>query len=202
MTKVIGLTGGIGTGKSAVAQIMEGLGAAVIDADSLAHEALIPGTDTWRDVVAAFGNGIVSPEGGIDRPALAKIVFNNPELLARLNQIVHPRLKEVAKDKIGEYQAYGSAVIVLEAPLLIEAGWDDMVDEVWVVTAAESRIMERLVQRGLQREDILARMRTQLSTGERLKHADIVINNDGSLDELRGRVAGLMARLLSDVQRG
>ncbi|MBI2852168.1 MAG: dephospho-CoA kinase [Chloroflexi bacterium] len=203
MTKIIGLTGGIGSGKTTVARLLKELGAVVIDADSLAHAALSPGSETWREVVAAFGQEIVSSGSEIDRAALAKVVFNDPELLAWLNRIMHPRLRDTAIARLEEYRRQGAAVVVIEAPLLIEAGWDAMVDEVWVVTASESRILERLEkERGLKHTDILARMRSQLSSEERLKHANVIINNDSGLDELRDQVAGLWRRFLSDAKRG
>lgn len=203
MTKVIGLTGGIGSGKSTVARLLAELGAVIIDADKLGHEAFKPSTEIWREVVAAFGQQVLSPSGEIDRTKLGETVFNNPEALARLNQIMHPRLYEVAKAKIEEHRRRGAAVVVLEATLLIEAKWTLLVDEVWVTIAPESKILERLrKQRRLARKETLARIRSQLPIEERLKHADVVINNEGGIDELKAKATELWTRLTSNVKRG
>ncbi len=196
MTKVIGLTGGIGSGKSTVAQILAELGAVVIDADKLGHEAFLPNTEAWRDMVAAFGQQVLAPSGEIDRTKLGRIVFNNPEALARLNQIMHPRIYGIARAKIEEHRQQGAKVIVLEVALLIEAKWTPLVDEVWVTVAPESKVLERLQkQRGLARKETIARIRSQLPIEERIKHADVVINNDSGPDELKTQVKQLWEKL-------
>jgi len=190
--KVIGLTGGIGSGKSAVSQFLQELGAVLIDADRVGHEAYQPNTDTWREVVAAFGEQILAPDNSIDRKKLGGIVFSSPESLARLNQIVHPRMYEMIKSQIEEYRQQGVDVVVLEAAILLEAGWNRLVDEVWVTAAPESTVVERTMERtGLPEEQILARIRSQMSSEERAQHADVVINNNGSLDELKAKVKEL-----------
>jgi len=190
--KVIGLTGGIGSGKSTVSQFLQELGAVLIDADKVGHEAYQPNTDTWREVVAAFGKQILAPDNSIDRKKLGGIVFSSPESLARLNQIVHPRMYEMMKSHIEEYRQQGVDVVVLEAAILLEAGWNRLVDEVWVTAAPESTVVERTMERtGLPEEQILARMRSQMSPEERAKHADVVINNDGTQDELKAKVKEL-----------
>ncbi len=194
--KVIGLTGGIGSGKSAVSRFLAELGAVVIDADKVGHEAFKSGAELWREVVAAFGKQVLTPGGDIDREKLGKIVFNNPEPLARLNRIMHPRMYDMVKAQIEEYRRQGVDVVVLEVILLIEAGWTSLVDEVWVTVAPEDAVVEHLKQqRGLSEEQIRARIRSQLSAEERVKHADMVINNDCSLAELRTRVEELWRRL-------
>jgi len=196
MTKVIGLTGGIGSGKSTVSQFLAELGAVILDADKVGHEAFKPNTEAWREVVAAFGQEILSPDGEIDRKKLGEIVFGQPESLLRLNQIMHPRMYEMMKARIEEYRQQGVAVVVLEAALLIEASWTSLVDEVWITVASEARILERLKeQRGLAEEQTLARIRSQLPSEERIKHADVVINNDGDLDAVKAKVNELWARL-------
>lgn len=201
MTKIIGLTGGIGSGKSTVARLLAELGAVIIDADELGHEVFHPGTEAWREIVATFGQQVLSSNDEIDRAKLGKIVFNNPEALARLNQIMHPRIYEMAKGKIEEYQRRDVGVVVLEAPLLIEAKWRPLVDEVWVTTAPETEILERLKkQRGLTPKEIQARIRSQLPVEERLKRSDVVINNESGIDELKSRVTDLWTRLTSNVQ--
>ena len=190
--KVIGLTGGIGSGKSEVSQYLQELGAVLIDADRVGHEAYQPNTDTWRELVAAFGEQIRAPDNSIDRKKLGGVVFSNPESLARLNQIVHPRMYEMMKAQIDEYRRQGVEVVVLEAAILLEAGWNQLVDEVWITVAPESMVVERTRERtGLPEVQILARIRSQMSPEERAKHADVVINNDGSLDDLKAKVKEL-----------
>lgn len=196
MTKVIGLTGGIGSGKSTVSQCLAELGAVILDADKLGHEAYKPDTEAWREVVAAFGNQILTPSGEIDRKKLGEIVFSNPESLSQLNRIMHPRIYDMLKARIEEYRQQEVDVVVLEAAILIEADWTSLADEVWVTAAPEARVLERLKkQRGLAEEQILARIRSQLSAEERVKHADVIINNDGELEEVKARVKELWQRL-------
>ncbi|MFC1937348.1 dephospho-CoA kinase [Chloroflexota bacterium] len=190
--KIIGLTGGIGSGKSTVSRFLSALGAVVVDADKMGHEALKPGTEVWQEVVAAFGKQILTSDGEVDRSKLAQIVFEDREALSRLNQIMHPRMYGMVKVRIEEYRKQGVKVTVLEAPLLLEAGWDSLVDEVWVTVAPESTVLKRLQERsGLSRAESLARLRSQMSNEERLKHADAVIENNDSLDELRNRIEKL-----------
>ncbi len=192
MMKVIGLTGGIGSGKSTVSQYLQELGAVVLDADKVGHEAYKPNTETWQKVIAAFGEQILTPEGEIDRKKLGKVVFSEPEALARLNQIMHPRMYDMMKARIAEYRQQGVGVVVLEAAVLLEAGWTPLVDEVWVTVASVPAVVKRATERtGLPEEQIRARIHSQLPTEERVKRADVVINNDGSLDELKARVKEL-----------
>jgi len=194
--KVIGLAGGIGSGKSTVSQFLAELGAVIIDADRVGHEAFNPGTELWREVVAAFGRQIVTPSGDIDRKKLGEIVFGNAESLWRLNQIMHPRMYDTIKAQLEEYRQQGVAVAVLEAPLLIEANWTSVVDEVWVTVASEATVLKRLQERtGLSKEKSLARIRSQLPSEERIKRADVVINTDCSLEEVKTRVKELWDRL-------
>ena len=190
--KVIGLTGGIGSGKSTVSQFLAELGAVIVDTDKVGHEAFKPDTELWRQVVAAFGRQILTPDGDIDREKLGEVVFGNSESLARLNQIMHPGMYEIVKAQLEEYRRQGVAVVVLEAPLLIEAGWTSLVDEVWVTVASEATVLSRLQeQKGLSRQEALARIHSQLSSEERVRRADVVINTDCNLDELKARVGEL-----------
>jgi len=197
--KVIGLTGGIGSGKSTVAGFMAELGAVVIDADRVGHEAFKPDTELWREIVAAFGTEVLKSNGEIDRNKLGQIVFDNPKLLSRLNQIMHPRMYDMVKFQIEDYQRQGVDVLVLEAPLLLEAGWTSLVDEVWVTVAPESTVLRRLKEKeGLSQQQSLARIRSQLPSEERVKHADVVIDTDCSLDELKAKVKELWRKLALD----
>ncbi len=194
--KVIGLTGGIGSGKSTVSQLLSELGANVLDADKVGHQCYQPGTEAWKDVVDAFGEGIVAPDGSIDRKKLGAIVFGDPEALIRLNQIMHPRMYDMMADQIEECRLGGVEVVVLEAAVLFEANWTPLVDEIWVTVASEPTVVNRVKERtGLTEEQIRSRIRSQLSVEERTENADLVINNDGSLDELRSKVEELWAGL-------
>jgi dephospho-CoA kinase len=197
--KVIGLTGGIGSGKSTVSQFLAALGVVILNADEVGHEAFKPDTETWRQVVAAFGQQIVTPDGNIDRKKLGNMVFDNAESLSQLNQIMHPRMYDMVKAQLEEYRQQKTRMVVLEAPLLLEAGWTSLVDEVWVTTAPEATVLKRLKERsGMSQAESLTRIRSQLSSAERVRQADVIINTDCDLDELRSRVKELWQRLKLD----
>ena len=199
--KVIGLTGGIGSGKSTVSRFLAELGAVVIDADKVGHEAFKPGTPLYKDVADAFGKEILTPDKEIDRAKLGEIVFADPEALARLNSLVHPRVYELVKAQVGEHRRRGEKVVVLEVPLLIDVPLSrktarpaliDEVDEVWVTVASEATVLERLQEKvGLSREKSLTRIHSQLPSGERTKYASVVIDTDCDLDELKTTVKEL-----------
>jgi len=194
--KVIGLTGGIGSGKSTVSRFLGEMGAVVLDADKVGHQAYQPGTETWKELVAAFGEDIVAPDSTIDRRKLGAIVFADPEALAHLNRIMHPRMFDMMKARIEEYRGQGTEVVVLEAAILLEANWTPLVDEVWVTVASESTVVQRTRERtGLPEEQIKARIRSQLSNEERSQQAKVVITNDGDLEELRVKVEELWQEL-------
>jgi len=194
--RVIGLTGGIGSGKSTVARFLAELGAIVIDVDKTGHELLNSDTPVRRKVIATFGEQILDANGEIDRHKLGDIVFHNPEARLRLNRIMHPRMKQQATEQIKAYAEKGAGVVVLEAPLLVEAGWASAVDEVWVTTASEATILRRLQERsGLSASESTARLRSQLPVAEKLKHADVIIDTDCSLDELEAKVKTLWQKL-------
>jgi len=198
--KVIGLTGGIGSGKSTVARFLAELGAVILDADEVGHEALKSNSKVQRQVVAAFGRDIVAASGEIDRKKLGEVVFNSPDARTRLNRIMHPPMCDTVKTKLKEYQRQGASVVALEAPLLVEAGWMPLVDGVWVTVAPEATIIRRLRERtGLSEAESQARIQAQLSSSERIKHADVVIDTDCSLDELRLKVKELWQRLQSTI---
>ena len=194
--KIIGLTGGIGSGKSTVSQFLAELGAVILDADKVGHEALNPGGEVWHQVITAFGKQVTTSNGDIDREKLGEIVFGNSEARDRLNRIMHPPMYDMVKANLEKYRQQGTGVIVLEAPLLLEAGWTSLADEVWVTTASEATVLERLRERdGLSEQESLARIRSQMSNEERLKHADAVIDSDCSLDELKAKIKGLWQKL-------
>ena len=189
---VIGLTGGICSGKSTVCGFLTDLGAAFLSADKIGHEAYEPFSIAWQSVVDGFGEGILKEGYEIDRQKLGEIVFNDPEAMARLNQIMHPAIRRMTEERIEKLKREGVSVAVFEAPLLIEANWLDLVDQVWVVTASEETVVRRCSERsGLDEAQARARIASQLSNEERIKYADQVINNDLSIDEVRARVKGL-----------
>lgn len=193
---VIGLTGNFGTGKTTVSQILVGLGAVVIDADKLGHMLLQPGTETYNELVSLLGKSILKPDGQIDRGKLGQLVFANSTALAQLNQIMHPRMYELAREKIEHYRRQGVNVVVLEAALLIEAGWRPLVDRVWLTTASETTVVNRLKSaRGLGEEQVLARLRSQMPQDEKARQADVIINTDCTLDELKAQVTALWEAL-------
>jgi len=195
--KVIGLTGGIASGKSTVSRFLGELGAVVIDADRIGHEVLRSDSEVKRELVAAFGQQILTPGGSVSRRGLGKLAFGSPEALARLNQIMHPRIAARAKARLERYRRDGVKVVV-EAALLLEAGWASLVDEVWVTVAAEATVLKRLKGRaGLSEPESRARLRAQLSVAEMVRQADVVIDTDCRLDELRARVVGLWEELNS-----
>ena len=187
---VIGITGGIGSGKSTVTQMLEELGAVVIDADRVGHQIYLPDLPAWREIVAAFGAAVLNTDRTINRQALGKIVFADPEALRMLNRIVHPKMFNRMTELIAELHARGGMkAIVVEAAILIEANWMPLVDQVWVVVASEAVVVDRLAkQRNLAPEQVRTRIAAQLSNDERRKHAHVVIRNDGSLEEVRDAV--------------
>jgi dephospho-CoA kinase len=198
--KIIGLTGGIGSGKSTVAGFLAELGALVINADQIGHEVLKTDSQARQLIVAAFGQQVLAPDGSIDRSKLGKIVFGNHDALARLNRIMHPRIYRVVSSLLEQYRKQGTRVAVIEAPLLIEASWATKVDQLWVTAAAEATVLKRLGKIGLSRDKAMARIRSQLADSERLKLADIIINTDCSLDELRLEVGRLWQGLPFDTR--
>jgi len=189
MMKVIGLTGGIGSGKSTVSQFLAELGIVTLNADKVGHEALKPGSEVWEQVVNEFGKSIVTVSGDIDRAKLGELVFRNHEARVRLNRIMHPPMYNIVKAQLEEYRRQGVNEVVLEAPLLLEAEWNSLVNEVWVTVAPEATVLKRLRERtGLSEQEAKTRIHAQLSTEERIKHADVVIDTDCSLNELKARV--------------
>ena len=189
---VIGLAGGIGTGKSQVANILKDLGAAIVNADLLGHEVYRPDTDGWREVVDAFGEGVLTPGGEVDRGKLGAIVFSDPKALGRLNAITHPRIYKMVERRIDGLRAEGRMRVVVEAALLVEANWVSLVNEVWMTSATEDRVVRRLKARsGLDEKAVVARIQAQMPQAERTEYADIVIDNNGTLEDLKERVQNL-----------
>ena len=193
----IGLTGGIGTGKTAVARILEELGAAILDADRVGHEVYLPGRPAYDAIVAEFGAEVVAEDGSIDRKKLGPIVFSAPEKLARLNAITHPRMKEMMREKLADADRSGAKVAVLEAAMLFDAGWDDLTDEVWVtVVDAETAARRASERSGIPVEQVLERIqKAQMASEERIRRSDVVIDTSGTLEDTRRRTFDAWDRL-------
>lgn len=190
----VGLTGGIGAGKSEVSKRLAAQGAVVIDADLIAREVVAPGTDGLAEIVAAFGSAILTPDGALDRVRLGDIVFADPDKLASLNAIVHPRVGERMREL--EDGAGPGAVVVHDVPLIAENGLAGAYDVVVVVDVQPRVQLDRLVRlRGMSREQAEARMAAQASREERLAIATIVVDNSGSLAELDREAGELWSEL-------
>ena len=192
---VVGLTGGIGSGKSTVAAMLAERGAVVVDADRLAREAVAVGTGGYRAVVERFGPAVVAGDGSLDRKALAGVVFEDPEARADLNGIVHPLVRAAIAERVAEL-AGTDAVVVLEIPLLVESGRSYGASRVIVVDCPEDVAVRRLVEgRGMDEADARRRIAAQVSRAERLAAADVVIDNAGSVADLRRQVDAVWAEL-------
>ena len=194
----IGLTGGIGTGKSSVTEAFQSLGAAVINADLLGHDAYLPGTIGFEEVVTEFGQEIVGSDGQIDRKKLGPIVFSDSSKMDRLNEIMHPLIRDLIEERLVTLESNQNKVAVVEAAILIEAGWKSLFDEIWVVISDPEAVINRLgVRNGLSREDAVKRIDSQMSNDERIEHGDVVVENTGSMEDLQTRVNSLWAKRIS-----
>jgi dephospho-CoA kinase len=191
---VVGLTGGVAAGKSTVSAILADLGAVVIDADLLAREVVAPGTEGLTEVLAAFGPGVVTADGALDRPALGAIVFADPDKRRALEAIIHPRVRARAASL--EAAAPPGAVVVHDIPLLAETGQAASFDAVVVVDVPEEVQVERMTaERGLTAEEARSRIAAQATRADRLAVATYVVDNTGSLEDLRARVTAIYADL-------
>jgi dephospho-CoA kinase len=194
--KVIGLTGNIGTGKSTVREILAGLGAATIDSDSLGHELLDNNKKIVRELLDIFGQSILGEDNRIDRKKLADAAFRNKEGQLQLNRIMHATIDQEVRRRIDKYRKSGYSAVVVEAALFVEAGMNLPMDQLWVTTAPRDVILSRLKsQRGLGEEEILARFNKQMPQEEKIAYADVVIDTDCSLEELRKTVTMLWQNL-------
>jgi dephospho-CoA kinase len=192
----IGLTGGIGAGKSAVSRLLASYGAVLVDSDLIAREVVAPGTAGLAAVVAEFGPGILAADGSLNRPALGAIVFADPERLQALNAIVHP----LVRDRSAELEAAAAedATVVYDVPLLAENGLAPLYDQVIVVDASEQVRLDRLTRlRGMSEDEARSRMAAQATRDQRLAIADLVVENNGTLEELEQRVKAAWEQLTS-----
>jgi phosphopantetheine adenylyltransferase/dephospho-CoA kinase len=194
---VVGLTGGIASGKSTVARELARRGARVVDADKLGHRAYEPGTRAHREVIAAFGADVRAADGTIDRPALGARVFGKPAELKRLTDIVWPEIRRLAEAEIAAIRASEPhAVVVLEAAVLFEAGWEPLVDEIWVAVVPRATAVQRAVARGgLTAAQVEARIDAQLANDERKKRAHVVLDNSGDEAALVRQLEAQWARV-------
>ncbi|MEE9203014.1 MAG: dephospho-CoA kinase [Dehalococcoidia bacterium] len=189
---VIGLTGGMGSGKSTVSRLLMEKGARMVDGDKVGHQLYEPGGPAYSEVVATFGPGVVGPDGQIDRARLGSIVFADPDALKRLNAIMHPKIKDVIAEVLQGWRRDGAEVAVVEAAVLFEAKWADLVDEVWVTLSDEGTVVDRLSKaKGMSPEQVRARLRSQMPAEEKARRAHVVIRNDDSLEGLEKQVEAL-----------
>lgn len=199
----IGLTGGIGSGKSEAARVLRGLGAVVIDTANLGHEAYRKGAPCFDQVVREFGRGITGPDGEIDRKKLGAIVFASPAKLKRLEEIVWPRIAEALRGKLEEARRGRAELAVIDSAMLLEAGWDAYADEVWVVAAPEDQVVARVVKRdGLTEGQVRQRIAAQMPNTERRARAKLIISNDSDLATLGQRVTAAWRAKVEKSKRG
>lgn len=202
-TRLIGLTGGIASGKSTVGRMLRELGAEVIDADQVARDVVAPGQPALREIAAAFGDEVIADDGTLDRKRLAARVFADPEARATLNRITHPRVAAETARRLGEASARGLRLVVYEVPLLVENGLQAGMDAVLVVDVPEAEQLRRAVERdGMSEEEARRRMAAQVGRAERLAAATHVIDNSGSLDDTRRRVGAVWAELTAKAGAG
>lgn len=189
--KIIGLTGGIASGKSTVSNMLKALGAHIVDADRIAREIVAPGSEALSEIVSVFGAGVLNTDGTLKRAELARIVFNDPEALKELNRITHPRIIEEIKARVRQ-EAASDKILIIDAALLIELKMGTLVDETWLVCVRPETQIERLVQReSMTQADAEKILRAQLPLEEKMKAADVCIDNNGSVEALRDTIKKL-----------
>jgi dephospho-CoA kinase len=194
--KLVGLTGGIASGKSTVAKILERLGAAIVNADVLAREVVEPDQEAWKDIVARFGPVVLQPDQTLDRQKLRTVIFNDPDARKELEAIIHPRVRALAEQRIREHGAAGFAIVVYEVPLLFEAKIHEWLRPVILVACDIDTQRRRLEQRD-QIDSAAAQkiIDAQMSLAEKRRLADYVIENNGSLSDLERQVREVLAKI-------
>ncbi|HJL60495.1 MAG TPA: dephospho-CoA kinase [Pseudomonadales bacterium] len=195
--KIVCLTGGLASGKSTASMFLEDHGAVIIDADKLGHRAYDQGSQAYRSVIDTFGEEVVGEDGEIDRKVLGGKVFGNPEELKKLTDIVWPEIRRLTELEISGYEAMDpDGVVVLEAAVLFEAGWEDLGDEIWVVVVEREVAISRAMSRdGLDREAVENRLNSQLSNEERSSRATLVLDNSESEQTMQAQIDKEWARL-------
>ncbi|EKX32840.1 hypothetical protein GUITHDRAFT_81948, partial [Guillardia theta CCMP2712] len=187
---IVGLTGGIASGKSTISGMLKEEGCEIVDCDKLGHRAYLKGSETFKRVVEAFGSQVVDPSSGeIDRRSLASIVFGDAEQMKVLNGIVWPAIRELAVEEMKGMRERGVELCVMEAAVLLEACWDDFVDEVWTVIVPEEKSKERLMKRNnISEEDAKKRISAQMTNQDRMKRSDIIISNEWDTEQTNQQV--------------
>ena len=194
--KLVGLTGGIASGKSTVAKILTELGAAIVDADILSREVVAPGHDGWKEIVATFGRDVLQADQNLDRQKLRTLIFNNPDARKQLEAIIHPRVRALAEQRIREHGEAGYAVVVYEVPLLFEGNLQEWLRPVILVASNVDLQRQRLQRRdGLDASAAQKHIDAQMSLEDKRKLADYVIENDGSLADLESQVRAVLAKI-------
>jgi len=191
--KVIGLTGGIASGKSTISKLLKEKGAVIIDADKIARDLMQPGKDAWCEVISHFGERILKSGGDINRKKLGEIVFHDESQLEVLNNITHPRIKKEIINQLNYYKEQQADVIVIDAPLLLEIGLDILVDEVWLVVVNEETQIKRLLKRepGMTVQQAIERIKAQMPLEEKMKYAHRIIDNNGSIEETKKQLENI-----------
>jgi len=196
---VIGLTGSMAAGKSTISRRMAELGAYIADADKASRQVVLPGMEGLAALVERFGSKILRPDGALDRPALAALAFEGEETISDLNAIMHPIIKIELQAGMAEARKQGVKVAVVDAPLLLEAGWQDICDEVWLVTAPEElRIIRAMARDDISRDAARLRMASQMSDEKKREIADVILENNGSIEDLLAEVDAQYRRLRKD----
>jgi len=192
MSLIVGLTGGIVSGKSTVANIFKNLGAVVIDADRIGHNVITPHKPAWEKLIKIFGKNILKEDLFIDRKKLGYLVFNNKKLLKKLNEITHPEIEKIIIQKINKYKEsnyFYNKVLMIDAPLIYETGIDYLMDKIILVNLKEKEQIKRLAKRnGFTREESLKRIKSQISNDKKVEKADYIINNNHSLENTKKQV--------------
>ena len=197
----IGLTGGIASGKTQAGRYLADLGAHVIDADRVAHETYAPGTDGFQALVNAFGPGIVGEDGAIDRARLGARVFDDPSQLARLTAIVWPLTRRLVEARARQQAALGTPVLVVEAALLYEAGWQEMFDEVWLIDTPREAALQRLLDRGLDPTEARRRLAAATDASKARARATRIIENTADLEHLRHKLTEALTAATRNQQK-
>lgn len=198
--RVIGLTGGIASGKSSVAGFFEERGVPVIDADQLSRVAVLPGNPALERIRALFGNEVIAPDGSLDRKRVAALVFASADKRRQLEEILHPEIRRLSEMQISDAEAAGQRLLVYMAPLLIEAGATDRVDEIWVVTVSPEIQMERLMRRdSLNRAEASEIIASQMPLADKVLHGKVVIDNSGTEKQTRRILEDIWEREMGNI---
>lgn len=192
----IGLTGGVGSGKSTVSSYLKELGIPIIDGDKLAREAVTPGSPAMQQMRETFGDGIFAPDGTLDRVKTASLVFSNETKRQQLNGIIHPFIWHRTQEELFRAQEQGKEIVVLDMPLLLEISWQLRVEEVWIVKVPLEEQIRRVMGRdGFTREQVVARIQKQMPTENKVRYADVIIDNSHSIEDTHRQVREALAQV-------